>query len=92
VRLPRSRGSLVYLIQLFVVAAGLVLVVAGFWRFGVGLIGASFVAAAGLRAVVTPDQYGMLRVRGKAFDMGWMLLLGVSLIVLAINIPAQPPV
>lgn len=90
-RLPRSRGSLVYLIQLFVVAAGLALVAAGLWRAGVALVGASFVAAAALRAVVTPDQYGMLRVRGKAFDMGWMLLLGVSLVILAVNIPAQPP-
>ncbi len=90
-RPPRSRGSRIYLIQLVAVAAGLILVVAGAWRVGVVTIGVSFLIAAALRAVVTPDQYGMLRVRGKAFDMAWMLLLGGALVFLAVNIPSQPP-
>ncbi|MBM9462239.1 DUF3017 domain-containing protein [Aeromicrobium sp. YIM 150415] len=90
-RPPRSRGSRIYLIQLAAVLVGLVLVIAGAWRVGVATVGASFLIAAALRAVVTPDQYGMLRVRGKAFDMAWMLVLGGSLVFLAVNIPSQPP-
>lgn len=90
-KLPRSRGSRIYLAQLLTVALGLLLVALDAWRLGVGIVGTSFIVAAGLRAVVTPDEHGMLRVRGKVFDVGWMLLLGVALIVLAIVVPPQPP-
>ncbi|WP_166375918.1 DUF3017 domain-containing protein [Aeromicrobium phragmitis] len=90
-KLPRSRGSRIYLAQLVVVAVGLLLIAVDAWRLGVGVVGASFIVAAGLRAVVTPDEHGMLRVRGKAFDIAWMLLLGVALVTLAIVVPPQPP-
>ena len=42
------------------------------------------------RSVVPVSHTGMLRVRGKFFDMLWMTLLGVALIVLALVIPEQP--
>ncbi|MFD1859538.1 DUF3017 domain-containing protein [Aeromicrobium camelliae] len=90
-KLPRSRGSRIYLAQLVAVAVGLLLIAVDAWRLGVGVIGASFIVAAGLRAVVTPDEHGMLRVRGKVFDIAWMLLLGVALVTLAIVVPPQPP-
>ena len=87
---PRSRGSQLYLAQLLVVAVGLVLVVTGPWRAGVVAIGAAFVVGALARSVVPIDHTGMLRVRGKIFDMMWMTTLGAALIVLAIVIPGQP--
>nr|MCW2728899.1 hypothetical protein [Aeromicrobium sp.] len=89
-RLPRSRGSQFYLLQLLVVAIGLVLVAVGQWRPGVVAMGLAFVAGALVRFVVPIDHTGMLRVRGKAFDMVWMGTLGVALIVLPILIPNQP--
>ncbi|NRQ49819.1 DUF3017 domain-containing protein [Aeromicrobium stalagmiti] len=87
---PRSRGSQLYLLQLLTVAVGLVLVVAGPWRAGIIAIGLAFVVGALARSVVPIDHTGMLRVRGKAFDMFWMTTLGAALIVLAWVIPGQP--
>jgi hypothetical protein len=88
VRGPRSRGSQFYLLQLLVVLVGLVLVAAGLWRAGVSAIGLAFVAGALARSVVPVNHTGMLRVRGKAFDMFWMTTLGVSLVVLAWVVPS----
>jgi hypothetical protein len=89
VKAPRSRGSQFYLLQLLAVLVGLVLVAAGQWRIGVTAIGVAFVAGALARSVVPIRHTGMLRVRGKAFDMFWMTTLGVSLVVLAWVIPNQ---
>ncbi|MGA8986543.1 DUF3017 domain-containing protein [Aeromicrobium sp.] len=87
---PRSRGSQFYLLHLLAVLVGLVLVVAGPWRAGVIVIGVAFVVGAVARSVVPISHIGMLRVRGKAFDVFWMTTLGVALILLAIVIPGQP--
>lgn len=86
---PRSRGSQLYLLQLLTVLIGLGMVVFGSWRGGVVVIGVAFVVGALARSVVPIDHTGMLRVRGKAFDMFWMTTLGLSLIVLALVIPSQ---
>lgn len=87
---PRSRGSQLYLLQLVGVAVGLAVTVFGPWRIGITVVGATFVVGALARVVVPDDHTGMLRVRGRAFDIGWTALLGVSLIVLAAVIPSQP--
>lgn len=76
--------------QLLAVAVGLVLVVAGPWRAGIVAIGIAFVVGAMARSVVPIDHTGMLRVRGKFFDMFWMATLGAALVVLALVIPGQP--
>ncbi len=92
---PRSRGSQFYLLQLLVVLVGLVLVAVGLWRAGVIAIGLAFVTGAVARSVVPIDHTGMLRVRGKIFDVFWMATLGVSLEILALAIPGgcgdEPP-
>ena len=89
-KLPRSRGSQFYLLQLLAVVVGLVLVALGEWRAGVVAIGLAFVAGALARSFVPIDHTGMLRVRGKIFDVVWMTTLGVALVVLPILIPNQP--
>ena len=89
-KLPRSRGSQFYLLQLVAVLVGLILVAAGQWRAGVIAIGLAFVAGAFARSVVPIDHTGMLRVRGKVFDIIWMTTLGLALIILPILIPNQP--
>jgi len=88
--MPRSRGSQLYLLQLVVVVVGLAMVVAGPWRAGVAVVGAAFIVGSAARSVVPVSHTGMLRVRGKLFDMVWMTLLGVALVVLALVIPDQP--
>ena len=87
-RLPRSNGSRIYLLHLIAVAAGLALVAWGRWRYGVVLIGASFIAAAMFRTVIPLEHTGMLRVRGKFFDVVWMSFLGTSLVLLALIVPS----
>ena len=89
-KMPRSRGSQFYLVQLVAVVAGLALIALGQWRVGVAGIGLAFVAGAFARSVVPIDHTGMLRVRGKAFDIVWMTVLGVALVVLPFLIPDQP--
>lgn len=87
---PRSRGSQIYLVQLAAVVVGLVLVFLGPWRVGMTVIGAAFLLGAVARAAVPLDHTGMLRVRGKIFDIAWMAFLGVALVLLAIVVPPQP--
>ncbi|HZK35567.1 MAG TPA: DUF3017 domain-containing protein [Aeromicrobium sp.] len=87
---PFSRGSRLYLLVLAGVVVGLLLVLIGPWRIGLGTMGGSFIAGAGLRLVVPHDQSGLLRVRGRVFDAVWMTFLGVSLIVLAVIVPPPP--
>lgn len=89
-KLPRSRGSQLYLLLLLGVAVGMGLIAADLWRSGVALVGVTFIVGSFARSVVPPDHIGMLRVRGKVFDMFWMTALGVSLVVLAVVIPSQP--
>ncbi len=89
-RMPRSRGSQIYLLLLFGVFAGLMLVIAGPWRVGLMVVGATFVAAALSRVVVSAEHVGMLRVRGKAFDVFWTATLGISLCLLALLVPPGP--
>ncbi|MFO6452767.1 MULTISPECIES: DUF3017 domain-containing protein [unclassified Aeromicrobium] len=86
-KLPRSHGSRIYLLHLVAVAVGLVLVATGPWRAGIVVIGASFLVAAAFRLVIPLDHTGMLRVRGKLFDVVWMSFLGASLVLLAIIVP-----
>lgn len=88
--LPVSRGSQLYLLQLLVVAAGIILVLFGVWRTGLHVIGAAFVGGALARAVVPVEHEGMLHVRSKPFDIFWMGTLGAALIVLAIVVPPPP--
>ncbi len=88
---PRSRGSQIYLGLLVGVAVGLVLVAVGSWRSGVLVVGASFLVGSLARAVVPRHHVGMLRVRGKVFDIFWMTTLGASLVVLSIVVPPGPP-
>lgn len=87
VPMPRSRGSQIYLCLLLGVAAGLVLVLVGPWRAGLMVVGVTFLLGALARVVVPPDHVGMLRVRGRTFDICWMTMLGVSLSVLALVVP-----
>lgn len=89
-RLPRSRGSQIYLLLLFGVFAGLMLVVAGPWRAGLTVVGGTFIVGAVARVVVPANHVGMLRVRGKAFDIFWTAMLGVSLCLLALLVPPGP--
>ena len=86
---PVPTGTFVYAAIVLLCAVGLVLVAAGPWRFGLGLVGWGFVVAAGARLVVREGDAGLLRVRRKRFDVVWMAGVGAALVVLAVLVP--PP-
>lgn len=79
-----------YLILVGLTAGGLALVAFGPWRRGIALVGLAFVVASGARLLLSENEAGMLRVRGRWFDVTALAGVGVALIVLAANIPDQP--
>jgi hypothetical protein len=72
------------------VVAGLgVVVLLDRFRRGTLLLAASVILGAWLRALLPSPRSGLLRVRGRAFDVATMLVLGVALVVVALAVP--PP-
>ncbi|WP_262850640.1 DUF3017 domain-containing protein [Mumia quercus] len=80
-------GTQMYAALVAALVVGLALVAFGAWREGIALIGASLVLGAAVRAMLPEARAGLLRVRGKAFDCGWMLILGSALVTLAFIVP-----
>lgn len=89
-RKPSTFGGLIFLVVVAVTAVGFGLVAFGPWRRGIALVGIGFLFASGMRLVIGEDEAGMLRVRGRAFDVVALAGVGVALIALATNIPDQP--
>jgi hypothetical protein len=89
-RRPSTFGGLIYLIVVATTVAGLCLVAFGPWRRGIALVGVAFLFAAGMRLVINEGEAGMLRVRGRWFDVVVLAGVGAALIALATNIPDQP--
>ena len=73
------------------VLAGLFVVVSlDRFRRGSLLIAASVVLGAWLRALLPSERAGLLRVRGRPFDVATMLVLGIGLTVVALVVPPPP--
>ncbi|WP_369634638.1 DUF3017 domain-containing protein [Nocardia sp. JMUB6875] len=56
------------------------------WRRGTYVFGGATLLAAALRMMLPTDRAGLLAVRGKAFDVAWLTVLGGVIIVLAATI------
>lgn len=89
-RKPSTLGGAVYLVVVAVCVAGLLVVAFGPWRRGVTLIGSALLLSALFRLTLTERSSGMLRVRGRWFDVVALAGTGVLLVVLAGVIPNQP--
>ncbi len=74
-------------VSLLGVTAGLVVTSTGHWKRGTTLIGATFVLATLLRAVLPERLVGLLQVRGRAWDTLILGVLGVGILVLALVVP-----
>jgi Protein of unknown function (DUF3017) len=71
------------------VAAGLaVTFVLDRFRRGTVLVAASMILGAWMRALLPSQRIGLLRVRGKAFDVATMAALGVALAAVALSVPS----
>ena len=87
---PSTIGGMIYLAVLAIAMLGLVLVATYSWRTGVSVLGGGLLLAALGRVALSDFESGMLRVRGKIFDVVALSGLGALMIVLAIVIPNQP--
>jgi hypothetical protein len=87
----RAQRAWPLLVVLAGVVAGLVVATLGqaTWRAGCLLIGTSLGLGAVLRLALPNRAAGLLQVRGKAFDAGLLVLLAVTVIVLAVLVPAR---
>ncbi len=83
-------GGLIYLVVVAITVVGLGLVAFGPWRRGIAVVGIGFLFASGMRLVINERESGLLRVRGRWFDVAALAGVGVALIALATNIPDQP--
>ncbi len=72
---------------LAVVGGGLLLAGTGHWRTGAGVLALALLLAAGLRLSLSPRRAGWLVVRSRAFDAALLLVLGFSVLGLALVIP-----
>lgn len=90
-RRPSTVGGLVYLLVVATTGVGLVVVALGPWRRGVMLMGAALVVGAVMRALLSENEAGMLRVRrNRWIDLLMLAGVGAALVVLAVVIPDQP--
>ncbi|MFJ4658264.1 DUF3017 domain-containing protein [Nocardia sp. NPDC088792] len=69
-----------------VLVVAVVLLSADRWRRGTYVFGGAALVAAALRLLLPADRVGLLAVRSKPFDVGWLTVTGVAIIVLAATI------
>ncbi|MFC0623840.1 DUF3017 domain-containing protein [Kribbella deserti] len=67
--------------------AGLFMLTFDSWRRGAALIAAGVLLAAFLRLVLSDDRAGLLRVRGRTFDIFFLGGAGAVIFLLAVIIP-----
>lgn len=90
-RWPTSTfGGLMFLAVVAFTCVGFAVVAFGPWRRGIAFVGIACLFASGMRLVIKEQEAGMLRVRGRSFDVVALAGVGVALIALATNIPDQP--
>ncbi|WP_322759543.1 DUF3017 domain-containing protein [Frankia sp. Cr2] len=71
-----------------VVGVALVVVAASHWRRGLVGLGAALLAGALLRLFLPTRRVGLLVARGRVFDVTTLALLGITIIVVTLAVPA----
>jgi hypothetical protein len=77
------------LVVLVGVVAGLVIALLGQWRLGCLVIGGSLGVGAMERLALPSREAGLLQVRSKAFDVGMLIVLSATILVLALLVPTR---
>lgn len=89
--LARARASSLtqwpLLVVIGIVTVGLVLVALGFWHAGTATVGGGLLVGAAERAVLSSQSAGLLHVRSRLFDVTFMVVCGLGIIVLAAVVP-----
>ena len=82
-------GDLLFFLCIFVAGGGLVLAALEQWRLGAAICALALLLAAPVRAFLSDEQAGMLRVRRKLVDVVVLICLGAGLLVLALVAPPR---
>lgn len=80
---PGWLAQVPYLLVLATMSAGIVIVAAAHFKRGPALIAGGLLLGALFRALLPEHKVGMLRVRGRWFDVLTLVVLAAVLIVLA---------
>ncbi|MEV8192980.1 DUF3017 domain-containing protein [Rhodococcus pyridinivorans] len=81
-----TRLNLPLLAVALVIAAAVILVIADRWRRGAFVFGGATILAGLFRWALDEDKVGVLAVRGKAFDVASMMVVGGIVVALAASI------
>lgn len=81
-----ARRNLPLLVVSAVVLVGIGFVLADRWRRGAFVFGIATLLAAGFRLCLRPEEVGLLAVRGQAFDVTALTLVGGTIVWLAVSI------
>lgn len=79
----KTRRGIPITVVLVILAAGLLLYALAHWRRGSAVLGAAALVAGVLRAVVSEGDIGVLAVRSRAFDVLFLLAIGIAFELLA---------
>lgn len=80
------RKNLPLMAVLVVIVGALILVLADRWRRGSFVLGIATILAAGFRLCLPENQVGLLAVRGRAFDVSALALVGGAIVFLSSSI------
>lgn len=81
---PLLRRRLPIIIVLVIVLVGLGLFFLGHWRRGAVVVGVAAIIGSGLRIGIPERDVGVLAVRSKQFDIGFLIALAAVFIGLAV--------
>ncbi|MGH3433092.1 MAG: DUF3017 domain-containing protein [Thermocrispum sp.] len=73
-----------------IVAVGFVRIAQYHWREGTVLVAVALLVAALLRAVLTPEQAGLIVIRGRGVDVLAYTALGAMILFVALTITKGP--
>lgn len=83
---PQVRAQWPLALVITGLVAALVFVAAERWRRGAFVVGVVALGAAVLRTVLSPSRAGLLTVRGRVFDVLFLVLTGAAAIWLSMSI------
>jgi hypothetical protein len=84
------RPQLSFGLVLLVVAVGMVRITQYHWREGTVIIGGALLLAAALRAILPPEQTGLLGIRRRALDVLTYTGFGLMMMAVALTITGGP--
>lgn len=84
------RAHLPFALVMAIVAAGFVRIAQYHWREGTVLIAGALLVAAILRAVLSPEQAGLIVIRGRGVDVLSYTAFGVLILFVALTITRGP--